>query len=303
MKTLLWFNLCLISSILVLSGCQRESTDDHQESKKEVITPSVKVPETASVKKPDPAEKVPDPAEEIPDEPLIKLITKSVKADYSVPACKGEECPSISIKRLETNDAWVTQFLDQQINLLSNIQLDESTPDTITLQQNIDQFLAVAKQDTTARGIAVPYIMQIDADYLGEKSIGEKGDLALFAIHAAYYTGGAHGSALKNYYTLNRKTQRQVKLDDIVMIGQRSKLYDLAYQQFTQWLKLENPQIDIQQYESMWPFALTDNFRFNKTGLTFQYQQYEIAPYTSGLPAFTVPYTQLNGIINAEYLD
>ena len=31
---------------------------------------------------------------------------------------------------------------------------------------------------------------------------------------------------------------------------------------------------------------------FSKTGLTFEYQQYEICPYAFGMPAFVIPYSK-----------
>ena len=38
---------------------------------------------------------------------------------------------------------------------------------------------------------------------------------------------------------------------------------------------------------------------FEKKGVTFVYNQYEIAPYATGLPSFTIPYEKLVPFMNA----
>ena len=48
---------------------------------------------------------------------------------------------------------------------------------------------------------------------------------------------------------------------------------------------------------------LTDNFSFNKDGITFLYQPYAIGPYVMGMPELTIKYQDLKGVIKAEYLD
>lgn len=271
MKKVLLLNTMIISAVLVFSGCQKKSEDDVQKAEKTTQAP--------------------------PAESAHALVVKQVEAAYILPNCDGEGCPEVSIKRLESNDAWINQFLDQQIQRLSNVQLSEELKKNTTLQQNIDQFVQAAKADSAARGAPVPYTMNIEAEYLGEKA-----GLALFEIEADYYTGGAHGSALKEYYNLDKHTKKQIKLNDILVTGQQQKLHDVVYQQFINWIKKDDPSVDVKQYEEMWKFQLTDNFTFDKDGLEFQYGQYEIAPYAAGMPDFTVPYAQLNGIIKAEYL-
>lgn len=221
----------------------------------------------------------------------------SVKANYSLPACDGEGCPQVDIQRLETSQPWINQFLDQQILKLSNVQLSEKTNKLTTLQANVDRFVAAAKADSAARQTPVPYSMQVSPKFLGEV-----GDVARFKISAAFYTGGAHGSALDNYYNLDMQRKKQLVLADILMPQQQQALYDLVHQQYVQWVKRTAAGTDMVQYEKDWPFKLTQNFSLGDEGLLLAYGQYEIGPYVVGMPEFIIPYAQLSGILKPEYL-
>ena len=226
-----------------------------------------------------------------------QITAKTAKANYTLPSCQAEGCPQVDIQRLETNKPWVNQFLDQQILKLSNVQLTEQPAKLTTLQAHVDRFVQSAKQDSTARGAPVPYTMQVTPEFLGEK-----GNIALFKISAAFYSGGAHGSALDNYYNLDLKLKKQLKLTDIVLAEQQPKLYELVHQQYADWVKQNDLSTDLAKYEQDWPFKLTDNFTFGSEGLVFSYGQYEIGPYAVGMPEFTIPYAQLEGIIKPDYL-
>ncbi|XID75397.1 RsiV family protein [Alkanindiges sp. WGS2144] len=226
-----------------------------------------------------------------------QMSVKQVPANYKLPACEGEGCPEVDIQRLQTSNHWVNQFVDREILQLSSVQLSEEQPKPTSIQDNVDRFLQAAKQDSAARGAPVPYSMQVTPEYLGQK-----GDIALLKISAAYYTGGAHGSALDNYYNLDLKQKKQLGLDDILVPAQRQQLHQLFYQQFVAWIKENDAKTDLDEYEQTWPFKLTDNFTFDLDGLKLSYAQYEIGPYVVGMPEFTVPYAQLNGIIKPEYL-
>lgn len=222
------------------------------------------------------------------------LQVKIIPAAIKLPQCKGKECSEIDIKQVQSNDAWVNQFFADEILNISNPVVEGKSH---SLQESVDYLMTASQQDAKSRGKAVPYEVKIEPEYLGERS-----NISRFKIETSSYTGGAHGSALKIYYNLDRAHQKQVLIDDIVLQGQKQKLYKLVHDQFVAWVKSTNPDANIAEYEKGWPFNLTSNFNFDEKGLDFQYQQYEIAPYASGLPHFSVPYTQLKGIVKPEYL-
>lgn len=260
------------SSLLGITACQK-----HNETAEQVKTPT--------------------PATTAAQAATGQLNAKTMKANYVLPACEGDGCPQVDIQHLDTNKAWINQFLNQQILELSSVQLSEQPVKLTTLQANVDRFVQAARQDSVARGVPVPYSMQVTPELLGEK-----GHVALFKISAAFYTGGAHGSALDRYYNLDLKQKKQLKLADLLLPDQQPKLYELVHQHYIDWIKQDDASADVAKYEQDWPFKLTDNFTFTEQGLLFSYGQYEIGPYAVGMPEFIIPNDQLTGMIKPDYL-
>lgn len=292
MNTRIWVGvgagvgMLVITSSIILNGCDKKSPEAEPKSPTMTttaatghLTPPVSAPSaTVEVVAP-------------------HLVTSVQKAQYALPACQGDQCPQVDIKRLETSEQWVNQFLDHQILKFSQ-GFSEKPSDRLSLQQNIDAFVNVSNQDVREGGMGVPYTMSIDVEDLGQRGA----NLAQFKVHGDFYTGGAHGSVVNSYYVLDLSKHKQVKLDDLLISGQKNKLYNVVYPEFVRWVKAGDPAVNMKEYEAMWKFTLAHNFTLNKKGLTFYYGQYDIGPYVAGMPEFTIPYTQLNGIIKPEYL-
>ena len=106
------------------------------------------------------------------------------------------------------------------------------------------------------------------------------------------YTGGAHGFTLVQVGTIDRKTGRKYKLDDIVPETRRNEL-----------LRKVREDIAIRRYEAKsyaeWRARkeiaffdepqLTENFYFDDQAIHFIYNQYEIACYADGIIEAIVP--------------
>ena len=114
--------------------------------------------------------------------------------------------------------------------------------------------------------------------------------------------GGAHGSSSQIYYNFDLKTQKLVPLDHIVASGQKAQLEKLAYEAFKKWVRDSQLSTNLEEYEQVWKFKLSDNYYLGKNGLILQYGEYEIGPYVAGLPRLEIPYTQLNKVLKKEYL-
>ncbi len=278
MKKRIWIGILMVSSSVILTACDKKKPEAEQQS--------------STSQKTDASSPVTTP------EISAAHLTASVqKADYKLPACQGDKCPKVDITRLQTSDPWVNQFLDRQIQKFSQ-GFSEKPSDRASLQQNIDAFIKVSNQDAQDGGLGVPYTMTISA-----KDLGQRGsNLAQFRVGGDFYTGGAHGSAVNSYYVLDLKQHRQLKLDDLIIKGQKGKLHDVVYAEFSKWVKASDPTANLKEYEAMWKFKLTHNFVLGIEGLTFHYGQYEIGPYAVGMPEFTIPYAKLSGIIKPEYL-
>ena len=123
------------------------------------------------------------------------------------------------------------------------------------------------------------------------------------------YTCGAHGYGVHTLTVLKRgiANPKPLKLDDILLPGQKTKLTHLIKEAYVKYL-VESREGDeksarkyIVEYNGN-DFSATENWRFDKNGLTFLYQSYEIGAYVLGRPEFTIPVKDLQGIVKPEIL-
>lgn len=109
------------------------------------------------------------------------------------------------------------------------------------------------------------------------------------------FTGGAHGNTVRYSDTWSLKTGRHLSLSQIFAMctGYRKRLTEEIIRQADQRMK-QQPGIFFEDYrELILKYFNEDHFYLTPDGLAIYYQQYEIAPYSSGIIVFTVPYKVL----------
>lgn len=116
------------------------------------------------------------------------------------------------------------------------------------------------------------------------------------------YTGGAHGSHIVNGQTFRKSDGRRIGWD--ILLG----TYDEEFQALLKaglieyWGLRSEAQLedrlmgDANIYYIPLPQCPP---LFSADGISFVYNQYEIAAYAAGLPTFTVPYSKLQPFLNA----
>lgn len=123
------------------------------------------------------------------------------------------------------------------------------------------------------------------------------------------YVCGPHGNGVYTLTVLKRgiANPQPLKLDDILLPGQKAKLTHLIKEAYVKYL-VEGGEDDeksareyIVEYNGN-DFSATENWRFDKNGLTFLYQSYEIGAYVLGTPELTISTKDLQGIVKPEIL-
>lgn len=129
-----------------------------------------------------------------------------------------------------------------------------------------------------------------------------------FTVTHYVYEGGAHGLATSFGHTLDRTTgnvvveviDRTKELTDSMQAILREGLTSyFADQMGTDSLTLDDFLLLTDQ--SYLPLPVGEPW-FSDEGLTFCYQQYEVAPYAAGMPTFVVPYDRIKPCLTAEAL-
>jgi hypothetical protein len=112
-----------------------------------------------------------------------------------------------------------------------------------------------------------------------------------------YYTGGAHGMRSKDYYVFSLKDRRRLALDDILQDDAKPALDNLVEaalrkrMEIPDWIPLTEQGFFEDSVDKLEDFFLTPQ------GLGFQWDPYEIAPYSMGIIELVIPYSELTGIL------
>jgi len=301
------FILSLVAAAVALSACQPKHTEPKEEQAKPAQTAQPEV---------------------------LRLAGDTEKLTLNLPECDGNSCPEISIERLSSNQAFIDEFIDQQIlkqldhivdispkSLNANQQatpIGENVKDSNPAQT--DQPVASAPLETPKQKLekqVAPYLdtfLSLDKELkalsanhqislmIKPKILNAGQPLATVVLNSSSYLGGAHGSSSQSYYNFDLKKKKLVKLDDILSPNQKAVLEQKAHEVFKNWViesKLAN---SVDEYEQAWKFTLSDNFYLSTQGLILQYAEYEIGPYVVGLPRLTIPYDQLQTVLKKAYL-
>ncbi|GGH31237.1 PdaC/SigV domain-containing protein [Paenibacillus segetis] len=104
-------------------------------------------------------------------------------------------------------------------------------------------------------------------------------------IDQSSYTGGAHGSTLREGITFSLKDGKQLGLDDLLKSAPNYKqTLDKKLKELTKKEAFDDVSAGLNE---------NPNFYVREGGIAIFYQQYEIAPYAAGIPTYTFNFNEL----------
>lgn len=167
--------------------------------------------------------------------------------------------------------------------------------DDAKVQENINTKLLELWGDPTIKQDTV-----MDHNYEGGYNVGfhKNSLLELEQTGYDYPIGAAHGMPVKEYFHIDVKTGRFYELKDLF---KRDSNYAAVLS------KLVNKQIKEGKYEDVVAYGINEvevredqPFFLSEDSLMVYYTPYEIAPYAAGFPTFTIPFTELDDIIDKD---
>ncbi|MCU4413685.1 RsiV family protein [Acinetobacter sp. WU_MDCI_Axc73] len=259
---------------------------------------------------------------------VLALEGTSVRLAVNLPDCSGKSCPQFVVERLQSNFPFIDQIMDREIlkNLKQILDISEinqkehaaSTPATNPLksddvaassepvsdlqkmQQQVEPYVqSFVELDKELKALSANHQINI---MIKPSILKSQGPVATVVLNTSSYLGGAHGSSAQQYYNFDLKQQKQIQLNDLLLPNQKKTLESKAHDVFKAWVMDSKLADNVNEYEQAWKFKLSDNFLLGEQGLILQYGEYEIGPYSAGLPRLVIPYNQLNGILKTEYL-
>ncbi|MCF8243341.1 MAG: DUF3298 and DUF4163 domain-containing protein [Melioribacteraceae bacterium] len=122
-------------------------------------------------------------------------------------------------------------------------------------------------------------------------------------MEESMFTGGAHPVSFIYYVNYSTDTLKCLSIHDIVDSKYMDELNILGEKQLRSLYNIkENEPLDSAGF---WfpdnEFTLNDNFTIKQNGINFYFNSYEIAPYAFGSTAITLPYSEIEHMLNDEF--
>lgn len=270
----------LISSVILLTGCQDKDTETKikqlNQTVAQLTTENVKLKE--QIEKTVPAIFVEN--DEIFNQSEIIKHPKS-KEDYQPEETKIE----YSISTIKTNIDWLNDLLWKKLT-------ENEEMKNISREQFVTRYQTAFEEDrkevkeTPSFGIS--HSMWTDF-------VGQKEKLATFAISFYDYEGGAHGIEGNRYFTIDLTTRHILTLNDLFNEKDLPKVKTLLWEQYNNSNKEYEPLIGVDS------FNLSNNIYLDSRGVHFIYDVYEIAPYAAGEQDLLLYFGQLEELFKPEF--
>lgn len=128
-----------------------------------------------------------------------------------------------------------------------------------------------------------------------------KNDLISFFTTLENYTGGAHGAHAVNNHVINLKTGKPVTEQEIFVDEYQDTLAKMLVSKIAEQNKVKSPgdleNIGFFSADEIYP---NGNFRVDDKGITYTFNEYEIAAYVVGQTNVFLPYEELQLILRKD---
>ena len=160
-----------------------------------------------------------------------------------------------------------------------------------------DEYKAeVAKADETPVGAWFSYFEMSSDDIAYNKN-----DILSYTVNFENYTGGAHGAHSFTNHVIDMKTGNLIKEDDIFIEGFQVDLAQILIDRIAKQNTVENPK----ELENIGFFSIDEifpngNFLIDDNGITYTFNEYEIAAYVVGATNVHLPYEEIQYLLKKE---
>ena len=160
-----------------------------------------------------------------------------------------------------------------------------------------DEYKAeVAKADETPVGAWFSYFEMSSDDIAYNKN-----DILSYTVNFENYTGGDPGAHSFTNHVIDMKTGNLIKEDDIFIEGFQEDLAQILIDRIAKQNTVENPK----ELENIGFFSIDEifpngNFLIDDNGITYTFNEYEIAAYVVGATNVHLPYEEIQYLLKKE---
>jgi len=224
----------------------------------------------------------------------------------TLPYTQGQEHPSCSFDMnvLKANGT-DTVFADAFNLDISEFMFGKRTTDvraamisfidsviTVFKDDNKEQIAYASEEGVEPRDIDYEYVLNTEVHY------GNRKDIIGHFINFYQYTGGAHGGTFITCRNYRLEDGSVVTLDNYFKPGYESKLIPVLDQLLLEYAECSSrDELDEHGYFSNEPMFVPENFEIREDTIDFIFNQYDIAPYATGITTLSVPTDIIRDII------
>lgn len=115
------------------------------------------------------------------------------------------------------------------------------------------------------------------------------------------YTGGAHGAHSFNNHVISLETGKEITENDIFVDNFQDSLAQILVERIAK----QNNLTDVKELENIGFFSIDEifpngNFLVDESGITYSFNEYEIAAYVVGVTNVHIPYKDLSLLLREE---
>jgi hypothetical protein len=125
-----------------------------------------------------------------------------------------------------------------------------------------------------------------------------KGGLISFSVYAENYTGGAHSAHTFTNHVIDVARGTFITEDELFVAGFRDKLSQILITTIVARYELNDPkQLEEVGFFDISKIVPNGNFLIDATGITYSFNEYEIAAYSAGIINVHVPFDAIKDIL------
>lgn len=117
-----------------------------------------------------------------------------------------------------------------------------------------------------------------------------------FSIECYSFTGGAHGMTTTSYTVVDLNSGKVLSLNDLFAESDYNLISRMLRQQLADDLSTTVDKLGEKSYEAD-NIVVDDNFMISDSGITWLFNPYDIAPYSTGTTRITLPYRAIVGYL------
>ena len=188
-------------------------------------------------------------------------------------------------------------FGNEYANLMHEEASEQYTDNFIKNCKEAEKYFAIEMEN---HEMEIDEIWYVNEESITDEIVYNRNDLLSFVVCKAYYYGGAQGGHNYANRIIDLKTGRRITEDEIFIDDYHGDLTKIiidaiALSNNVEIAELEN--IGFFNLEEIYP---NNNFYVDETGITYTYNEYEIAAYIVGPVSVQIPYENIRHLLRRE---